>query len=40
MIRVYRPGEETEILEGPDSISGDPVLPGFVLELEPVWKPL
>lgn len=32
-VHVYRPGQEVEVLEGPDSVSGDPVLPGFVLGL-------
>lgn len=34
---VYRPGAPTEILDRPDSLSGDPVLPGFVLALRSVW---
>jgi len=24
---------------GPQSVSGDPKLPGFVLDLRPVWEP-
>lgn len=34
---VYRPGISVEILEAPESISGDPELPGFTLELTPIW---
>ena len=30
---VYRPGAPVERLEEPDSVSADPVLPGFRLEL-------
>ena len=30
---VYRPGARVERLEEPDSVSADPVLPGFRLEL-------
>ena len=30
---VYRPGAPVERLEGPDSVSADPLLPGFRLEL-------
>ena len=38
-IFVYRPGEETAIMDAPQSISGDPELPGFVLDLSPIWNP-
>ena len=37
-IYVYRPGQPVEILEEPDTISGDPVLPGFALDLSPIWQ--
>ena len=33
---VYRPGTPVELLEGPPTISGDPVLPGFVLDLREI----
>ena len=33
---VYRPGAPAERLEGPDSVSADPVLPGFRLELDEI----
>ncbi len=36
-VYIYRPGVEVETLEEPASVSADPVLPGFVLELEEVW---
>ena len=36
-VHVYRPGQPVEILEEPASVSGDPVLPGFVLDLSAVW---
>jgi Uma2 family endonuclease len=35
---VYRPGEEAQLLSNVDSISGDPTLPGFVLDLTPIWE--
>jgi Uma2 family endonuclease len=35
---VFRPGEEPQLLSGIDSISGDPILPGFTLGLRPIWK--
>lgn len=34
---VYRPGQAIEILVNPDELSGDPVLPGFTLDLSPIW---
>ena len=36
---IYRPGAQPEILDNPDSISGDPELPGFTLDLKPIWEP-
>jgi Uma2 family endonuclease len=34
---VYRPDAPVEELTAPEQLSGDPVLPGFVLELGDVW---
>lgn len=36
-VHVYRPGEPVEILEEPSTVSGDPVLPGFVMDLSTFW---
>ena len=36
-VHVYRPGREPEILENPDAVSGDPELPGFVLQMARIW---
>ena len=36
-VYVYRPGQDVEVMEGPDTVSGDPVLPGFVLDLSVIW---
>lgn len=36
-VYVYRPGVPVECLEKARSISGDPELPGFVLDLSQVW---
>jgi Uma2 family endonuclease len=36
-VYVYRPGAPVERLDNPETLSGDPVLPGFVLDLRPVW---
>lgn len=37
VVYVYRPGEEVERLAHPEAVSGEPVLPGFVLRLGAVW---
>jgi Uma2 family endonuclease len=38
-VYVYRPGRAVECLENPSTISGDPELPGFVLDLATIWEP-
>jgi hypothetical protein len=35
---IYRPDSDVLCPENPDSVSGDPVLPGFVLDLARVWS--
>ncbi len=39
-VHVYRPGQPVQLVDGPQSVSGDPELPGFTLDLRPVWEPL
>ena len=39
LVYIYRPHTSVEILEAPESVSGDPELPGFTLDLKPVWEP-
>lgn len=39
-VHVYRPGRPAEVLDDPAEVSGDPELPGFVLDLAPIWAPL
>ena len=34
---IYRPGQDAEVLDEPESLAGDPVLPGFVLNLAEIW---
>ena len=34
---VYRPDREPEVLEDPETVSGEPVLRGFVLNLRELW---
>lgn len=38
-VHVYRPGQPVQVHDNPQTVSGDPELPGFVLDLEPVWRP-
>jgi len=36
-VYIYRPGVPTECLENPESVSGNPVLGGFVLNMSKIW---
>ena len=36
---IYRPNTPVETLDDPQSLSGEPELPGFTLDLNPVWTP-
>jgi Uma2 family endonuclease len=36
-VHIYRRDREPEILDNPDTVSGDPVLPGFVLRMANIW---
>jgi len=36
-VYVYRPGQPVELLDDPAMLSGDPVLPGFVLPVRELW---
>ena len=36
-VEIYRPGQEVEVLESPTTLSGETILPGFALNLEPIW---
>jgi Uma2 family endonuclease len=38
-VHVYQPEEGVQVLTNPQKVSGDPVLPGFVLDLRPIWEP-
>jgi Uma2 family endonuclease len=35
---IYRPDAAPECLDDPASVSGDPLLPGFVLPLDKIWR--
>lgn len=36
-VEIYRLGQEIEVLESPITLSGEDVLPGFVLDLSTIW---
>jgi Uma2 family endonuclease len=36
---VYRPGEQVETLEEPRVLAAGPLMPDFVLNLDPIWNP-
>ena len=36
-VEIYRPGKNVEILNAPQSLSGDNVLSKFILNLELIW---
>jgi Uma2 family endonuclease len=36
-VAIYRLGQAVELLESPDALSGEDVLPGFVINLQTIW---
>lgn len=36
-VEIYQPGAEVEVLDNPTQVSGESVLPGFVLNLGSIW---
>ncbi len=38
-VHTYRPNHEVQTIENPESLSADPILPGFTLDLAEVWDP-
>ncbi|NEQ67976.1 MAG: Uma2 family endonuclease [Symploca sp. SIO2D2] len=36
-VEIYRPNREVEVLQSPATLSGEEVLPGFVLDLQPIF---
>jgi Uma2 family endonuclease len=36
-VYAYRPGAEVEVLEDPETISGEPLLRGFALDVRALW---
>ena len=37
-VEIYRPGQDVEVLQSPLTLSGENVLPGFVLTLQKIWN--
>jgi Uma2 family endonuclease len=37
-VYIYRPGAEVVSLDNPTQVAGDPLLPGFVLDLGRIWS--
>jgi len=37
-VEIYRLGKAVEILQSPKTLMGEDVLPGFILDLEPIWS--
>lgn len=37
-VEIYRQGQDVEVLDNPISLSGEDVLPGFILDLTDVWQ--
>ena len=36
-VYIYRPNRSVETIEDPDNVSGDPELPGFILDVRELW---
>jgi Uma2 family endonuclease len=37
-VEIYRQNQEVEILQSPTNLSGEDVLPGFILDLQPIFS--
>ena len=36
-VEIYRQGKSIEVLNVPNSLSGEDILPDFILDLQPIW---
>ena len=36
-VAIYRQGNNVEVLNAPNSLSGESILSGFILDLQPIW---
>ena len=37
-VHIYRPGVDPEVIDDPETVSGEPLLKGFVLDLRALWN--
>lgn len=37
-VHIYRPNSAAEVLDNPQTVSGELLLPGFVLDVQAIWK--
>ncbi|NJL68092.1 MAG: Uma2 family endonuclease [Microcoleus sp. SM1_3_4] len=37
-VEIYRPGRNVEVLQSPQTLSGEDILPGFVMNLQKIWN--
>ncbi|WP_413175815.1 Uma2 family endonuclease [Anabaena azotica] len=37
-VEIYRQNQEVEVLQSPKTLSGEDVLPGFILDLQPIFS--
>ena len=37
-VEIYRPNQAIEVLQSPATLSGEEVLPGFILDLQPIFE--
>ncbi|NER98531.1 MAG: Uma2 family endonuclease, partial [Symploca sp. SIO1B1] len=37
-VKIYKHNTEVKVLQSPTSLSGEEILPGFILDLTEVWK--
>ena len=40
IVEIYRPNQPLEVLKKPVTLSGEDILPGFVLNLQFLWEDL
>lgn len=36
-VEIYRPGKDVEVLNSPMSLSGENILPGFILDISEIY---
>ena len=36
-VYVYRPGVPPKVLKNPTTLTGDPILPGFIFNVAEIW---